>query len=260
MRAIRVVNALSGLLLVLAGLALMLNIRYPVKLEPSTLVGIALIVIGVSVAFNVPFLNALILGISIATLLLSLGGFNVSSWKGEIINGTFEEGESFAIRVNAGELHLTVSNCKSSSYSGAVIAYSITKSALEFTGELHLTLCKAREVRIEVNAGRAEVEVKRCLRVLKIWNDAGSVDVSYEVLKGCGGRISVENNVGSVRLRVKVPEEVKVVYSTSSTLGRAEVLTPEGAFTGSGSFGEGETALYLNLRANLGSVIAEIEK
>ncbi len=261
MNVTQVINIISGLLFVISGLVLIFHIRYPVKIEPTTLLGIILIVIGVSMAFKVPFMSSLALGISIAVLILSLNGLNVSfEGKSTIINGTLEEGKEFEIEVNAGKLNLKIMNCGESKYEGKVVTYSISKSSLRFMGEVRLTLCKAEKVSVNVNAGSVRIEVYKCLKELKIENNVGSAKIYYTLPKACEGKVSVENNLGSVDLDIKVPEGVKVIYSASSTLGKVEIITPEGTYTGSGSWGEGEKVFYLKLSSHLGSVVAKIEK
>ncbi len=261
LNAKQVVNLLSGVLFILAGLVLVLNVRYPIRLEGSTALGLILIIVGVSMAFKVPFANALILGISIATLIFALNGFNVDlGGRGTVINGTLEEGRSFEVEVNAGKLNLKVGDCEKSTYRGAVLTYSLYNESLKFTGKMDLTLCKAKRIKIDVKAGTAKVEIDRCLEKVNVENEAGTVKVIYNVPSKCGGTISVENNLGSAYLKIKIPKGVKVIYSVSSTLGKAELVTPEGVYTGSGTWGEGEETLYLRLESNLGTLTAVIEK
>ena len=265
MNADRLLHVVSGALFLLAGIALTLNVEVPIKIKIDSriLFGTILIVIGISIALGASFGSAVVFGISILTLLLSLSSFQ---W-----NMTFQFTETREVGANLTNCEglsiegvassLTLRSGNSTAYFGAVSSELISQKGCKLTlccSQLTLDLGEVKALYLKPFMSSVEGQLNNCIREMGIKSVMSDVRLEVNVPPGCNATLRLKSVMGSARVKLVIPKGTRVVYNVSSSLGEASVRTPEGV-SGSGSYGEGENVVRVSGKAIMGDLKILIE-
>ncbi|ALU12160.1 hypothetical protein EYM_00970 [Ignicoccus islandicus DSM 13165] len=258
-------HLISGLLFVSAGIALTLDIKVPLSFDPKLLLGLLLIAIGVSIAFGASLGSALVFGLSLLVLLLSISSlsfpfeFNVKgstlSSKGNVTNC-----DGLSVKAILSKMRILSGNSTEYLTEGPSDQVLLNACSLRFCcSNTSLEIGDLKSLDLELVMSSLRGNVNKCLGELRVNSVMSDSSLELEIPSNCNSEIRLESVMGSIKLKVIVPNGTKVKYSLSGALGEAVVETPEGA-SSIGEFGEGSNEVLIRGKASLGEIRVQIQR
>ena len=255
MRASNVITVLSGILFILSGIAVLANIKLPIEIDFTKLIGIAFIAFGVGVLSGASPTSSLTFALSLIILLFSLMPYTsfVPNKGMNEFNVTYKECRTFEANVQMGDLKVMLGKGLNEA-SGSAIKREIGDCSLYMCcGKGNLTLNDTKVFTISNVLGNVYVKAYKCLEKMDVENYMGNVRITYEVPKNCSGTLTIFTDMGSAEVNLIVPKGVKVEYEISSNLGSYEVMLPNGKGKNEGTYGSGQSVLRVRANINVGS-------
>ncbi len=258
----RVVQALSGTLFAISGIALLLGVKAPLALDPKIILGTSLILIGISVVLGASLASSILLALSVVTLIVvtssSPGLANLElSIRGSSARGNLSSCESLYLKNVMSSLVLENGfNVDLVSYEGKAPKGGIAARACEMNSccsQLTVKLPPLKELELTNLLSSAKGSLHGCIRELKVDNVMSDSKLRLELTPDCSAIIELKSVFGSINLELKVPKGTKVSYDLKASFGSATVETPEGEFS-RGTYGKGGSEVVIRGNAVFGEI------
>ncbi len=225
-KAERAVRTISGILLVLSGVITLLGIRMLPPLEAKDFIALALVLAGVSMILKASPGAALLLAFSSLVLLLSLSGGLEFRPARLASNATFQGCRDLTLNAAMSSLKIEPGASNEISVKGY-----LSKDRCSFSvccARASLRFKEVNSLRLELSMSNLKASLNRCLKSLKVDSYMSSAHILYDVPEGCNSTITLNDELGSVYLKLIVPNDVKVVYNLKGNAGGATLSAPNG--------------------------------
>ena len=260
MKVDNLLKVISGILFIVSGIALMLNIKVFDALNIKLLLGLFLVVTGISIALGASLGSSAALALAVAVLLISLSKvpFHVKIVENHGLRFTLKYGECESFRVISQMSGINLTTGANTSFAHGITALRELEEGScglkVCCGHANIALSDPENLSVKSALSSSKLNINNCVKEMKVSNYMGSVRLTYNVPPRCSGYLKVESDLGSTTIILNVPKNVKVLYSFSTELGSIDVELPTGKSSKEGRFGEGSYLLRVEGETSMGSI------